>query len=64
MKKVFMTLAMVAALACAVSCGNNNSKKAEEGEKTECTKCDKCCQNEAEAAQQTVQEVAVDTLKK
>lgn len=51
MKKVFMTLAIVAAMASAVACSCNNNKKTEGccekeaveccGDKTNCADCDK-----------------------
>lgn len=45
MKKVFMSLAVVALMLATVSCAcNNNQKKAEATEEKACTECcDSCC---------------------
>ncbi|MBO7543987.1 MAG: hypothetical protein J6T02_00210 [Bacteroidales bacterium] len=62
MKKVFMSLAVVALMAAAVSCGCNNTKAAEEPaeeaiEAVEDT-CAACCDSCAAAAEEVVEAVA------
>lgn len=43
MKKIFMSLAVAAAMFAAVSCAcNNNSEKAQECAATECADCEGC----------------------
>lgn len=43
MKKVFMSMAVVAAMFAAASCAcNNNTEKAAECAATECTECEGC----------------------
>lgn len=44
MKKVFMSLAIVAAMFAAAACSCNNEKKAEcTGDCTDCKECTECC---------------------
>lgn len=59
MKKVFMSIAIVALMAAAVACGNNNAKKAEAPveeaveaccDSTCCTKADSTCCEHADSA--------------
>ena len=52
MKKIFMSMAVVAAMFAAVSCACNNNKAAEECAATECTECTECegCEKECEKA--------------
>ena len=54
MKKVFMSMAVVAAMFAAASCAcNNNTEKAGECAATECadcTECDKACEASCDAA--------------
>ena len=42
MKKVFMSMAVVAAMFAAASCACNNNKATEECAATECTECTEC----------------------
>ena len=48
MKKVFMSLAIAAMMVGAVSCGNNNSKKAEQTAETCEEVCEKACEKACE----------------
>ena len=62
MKKVFMSFAVVALMAAAVSCGCNNTKAAEEpaGEAIEevCDSCSAACDSCCAAAEEVVEAVA------
>ena len=50
MKKVFMSLAIVALMSAAVACGNNPKKAAEEGETAPEAPATECCDSTCTAA--------------